>query len=77
MGGQLLLIITSQSKKATVLHDLNTVLNNFQSAGGPCQVIVLKWETHQQPRTMSPTGIAPEQNSARFVFGPQSYEHPS
>ncbi|XP_067097259.1 glycerophosphocholine phosphodiesterase GPCPD1 isoform X2 [Osmerus mordax] len=26
-----------------------------KSAGGPCQVIVLKWETHQQPRAMSPT----------------------
>uniref|UniRef100_A0A8C8IS07 Glycerophosphocholine phosphodiesterase 1 n=1 Tax=Oncorhynchus tshawytscha TaxID=74940 RepID=A0A8C8IS07_ONCTS len=28
-----------------------------KSAGGPCQVIVTKWETHQQPRLMSPTGI--------------------
>ncbi|XP_056150004.1 glycerophosphocholine phosphodiesterase GPCPD1 [Lampris incognitus] len=26
-----------------------------KSAGGPCQVIVNKWETHQQPRTMTPT----------------------
>uniref|UniRef100_A0A8C8H811 Glycerophosphocholine phosphodiesterase 1 n=1 Tax=Oncorhynchus tshawytscha TaxID=74940 RepID=A0A8C8H811_ONCTS len=26
-----------------------------KSAGGPCQVIVTKWETHQQPRLMSPT----------------------
>ncbi|XP_062324554.1 glycerophosphocholine phosphodiesterase GPCPD1 isoform X2 [Osmerus eperlanus] len=26
-----------------------------KSAGGPCQVVVLKWETHQQPRAMSPT----------------------
>ncbi|XP_068565099.1 glycerophosphocholine phosphodiesterase GPCPD1 [Cebidichthys violaceus] len=26
-----------------------------KSAGGPCQVIVNMWETHQQPRTMSPT----------------------
>ncbi|XP_056284047.1 glycerophosphocholine phosphodiesterase GPCPD1 isoform X1 [Pseudoliparis swirei] len=25
------------------------------SAGGPCQVIVNMWETHQQPRMMSPT----------------------
>uniref|UniRef100_A0A673ZM02 Glycerophosphocholine phosphodiesterase 1 n=1 Tax=Salmo trutta TaxID=8032 RepID=A0A673ZM02_SALTR len=28
-----------------------------KSAGGPCQVIVTKWETHQQPRLMNPTGI--------------------
>ncbi|XP_068610270.1 glycerophosphocholine phosphodiesterase GPCPD1 isoform X2 [Brachionichthys hirsutus] len=27
-----------------------------KSAGGPCQVIVKIWETHHQPRTMSPTG---------------------
>nr|XP_020459387.1 glycerophosphocholine phosphodiesterase GPCPD1 isoform X2 [Monopterus albus] len=27
----------------------------LQSAGGPCQVIVNMWETHQHPRTMSPT----------------------
>ncbi|KAA8583366.1 hypothetical protein FQN60_015912, partial [Etheostoma spectabile] len=27
-----------------------------KSAGDPCQVIVNVWETHQQPRTMSPTG---------------------
>uniref|UniRef100_A0A8C2ZRL0 Glycerophosphocholine phosphodiesterase 1 n=1 Tax=Cyclopterus lumpus TaxID=8103 RepID=A0A8C2ZRL0_CYCLU len=27
----------------------------LQSAGGPCQVIVNMWETHQQPRMMSPT----------------------
>ncbi|XP_054474315.1 glycerophosphocholine phosphodiesterase GPCPD1 isoform X2 [Anoplopoma fimbria] len=26
-----------------------------KSTGGPCQVIVNMWETHQQPRTMSPT----------------------
>uniref|UniRef100_A0A3P9PQZ9 Glycerophosphocholine phosphodiesterase 1 n=1 Tax=Poecilia reticulata TaxID=8081 RepID=A0A3P9PQZ9_POERE len=26
-----------------------------KSAGGPCQVIVNLWETHHQPRTMSPT----------------------
>ncbi|XP_049446258.1 glycerophosphocholine phosphodiesterase GPCPD1 isoform X1 [Epinephelus fuscoguttatus] len=26
-----------------------------KSAGGPCQVIVNMWETHHQPRTMSPT----------------------
>ncbi|XP_056284048.1 glycerophosphocholine phosphodiesterase GPCPD1 isoform X2 [Pseudoliparis swirei] len=26
-----------------------------KSAGGPCQVIVNMWETHQQPRMMSPT----------------------
>ncbi|XP_037837593.1 glycerophosphocholine phosphodiesterase GPCPD1 isoform X2 [Kryptolebias marmoratus] len=26
-----------------------------KSAGGPCQVIVNMWETHLQPRTMSPT----------------------
>lgn len=28
-----------------------------KSAGGPCQVIVKMWETHHQPRTMSPTGL--------------------
>ncbi|KAM6954749.1 glycerophosphocholine phosphodiesterase GPCPD1 isoform 1-T3 [Aplochiton taeniatus] len=26
-----------------------------KNAGAPCQVIVNKWETHQQPRTMCPT----------------------
>uniref|UniRef100_A0AAY4AYS9 Glycerophosphocholine phosphodiesterase GPCPD1 n=1 Tax=Denticeps clupeoides TaxID=299321 RepID=A0AAY4AYS9_9TELE len=26
-----------------------------KSEGGPCQVIISKWETHQQPRTLSPS----------------------
>ncbi|XP_076872926.1 glycerophosphocholine phosphodiesterase GPCPD1 isoform X2 [Brachyhypopomus gauderio] len=26
-----------------------------KNAGGPCQVIVNKWETHQQPRSLSPS----------------------
>ncbi|XP_059212210.1 glycerophosphocholine phosphodiesterase GPCPD1 isoform X2 [Centropristis striata] len=38
-----------------------------KSAGGPCQVIVNKWETHQQPRTMSPT--ASYQNTDDGQFG--------
>nr|XP_046228989.1 glycerophosphocholine phosphodiesterase GPCPD1 isoform X2 [Scatophagus argus] len=37
------------------------------SAGGPCQVIVNMWETHHQPRTMSPT--APHQNIDDGQFG--------
>ncbi|XP_071779464.1 glycerophosphocholine phosphodiesterase GPCPD1 [Centroberyx gerrardi] len=28
-----------------------------KNASGPCQVIVSMWETHQQPRTMSPTEL--------------------
>lgn len=35
----------------------------LQSAGGPCQVIVNMWETHHQPRTMSPTGIEQQKNT--------------
>ncbi|XP_075940039.1 glycerophosphocholine phosphodiesterase GPCPD1 isoform X2 [Anarhichas minor] len=38
-----------------------------KSAGGPCQVIVNMWETHQQPRTMSPT--ASHQNIDDGQFG--------
>ncbi|XP_070843098.1 glycerophosphocholine phosphodiesterase GPCPD1 [Chaetodon trifascialis] len=38
-----------------------------KSAGGPCQVIVNMWETHQQPRTMSPT--ATHQNIDDGQFG--------
>ncbi|XP_030260930.1 glycerophosphocholine phosphodiesterase GPCPD1 isoform X2 [Sparus aurata] len=38
-----------------------------KSAGGPCQVIVNMWETHHQPRTMSPT--APHQNIDDREFG--------
>ncbi|XP_054872002.1 glycerophosphocholine phosphodiesterase GPCPD1 isoform X2 [Amphiprion ocellaris] len=38
-----------------------------KSAGGPCQVIVNMWETHHQPRTMSPT--APHQNIDDGQFG--------
>uniref|UniRef100_A0A671U3M4 Glycerophosphocholine phosphodiesterase 1 n=1 Tax=Sparus aurata TaxID=8175 RepID=A0A671U3M4_SPAAU len=34
-----------------------------KSAGGPCQVIVNMWETHHQPRTMSPTGIEQQKNT--------------
>uniref|UniRef100_A0A8C2ZTR6 Glycerophosphocholine phosphodiesterase 1 n=1 Tax=Cyclopterus lumpus TaxID=8103 RepID=A0A8C2ZTR6_CYCLU len=58
------------SQNATILHpdgsdgnvsDLKTLTLyqtlELQSAGGPCQVIVNMWETHQQPRMMSPTGI--------------------
>uniref|UniRef100_A0A3Q1DHR8 Glycerophosphocholine phosphodiesterase 1 n=1 Tax=Amphiprion ocellaris TaxID=80972 RepID=A0A3Q1DHR8_AMPOC len=37
-----------------------------KSAGGPCQVIVNMWETHHQPRTMSPTGIEQQNKGARF-----------
>ena len=43
------------------LYDLKTLTLyptlDLQSAGGPCQVIVNVWETHHQPRTMSPAGI--------------------
>ncbi|TDH00218.1 hypothetical protein EPR50_G00186110 [Perca flavescens] len=38
-----------------------------KSAGDPCQVIVNVWETHQQPRTMSPTG--PHQTIDDGQFG--------
>ncbi|KAM9339310.1 glycerophosphocholine phosphodiesterase GPCPD1 [Symphorus nematophorus] len=38
-----------------------------KSAGGPCQVIVNMWETHHQPRTMSPT--ASHQNVDDGQFG--------
>ncbi|XP_037606325.1 glycerophosphocholine phosphodiesterase GPCPD1 isoform X2 [Sebastes umbrosus] len=38
-----------------------------KSAGGPCQVIVNMWETHQQPRMMSPT--ASHQNIDDGQFG--------
>ncbi|XP_042359078.1 glycerophosphocholine phosphodiesterase GPCPD1 [Plectropomus leopardus] len=38
-----------------------------KSAGGPCQVIVNMWETHQQPRMMSPT--ASHQNIDDGHFG--------
>ncbi|XP_044026142.1 glycerophosphocholine phosphodiesterase GPCPD1 isoform X2 [Siniperca chuatsi] len=38
-----------------------------KSAGGPCQVIVSMWETHHQPRTMSPT--ASHQNIDDGQFG--------
>ncbi|KAK9531801.1 hypothetical protein VZT92_011206 [Zoarces viviparus] len=38
-----------------------------KSAGGPCQVIVNMWETHQQPRTMSLT--ASHQNIDDGQFG--------
>ncbi|XP_035534838.1 glycerophosphocholine phosphodiesterase GPCPD1 isoform X2 [Morone saxatilis] len=40
------------------------------SAGGPSQVIVNKWETHQQPRTMSPT--ASQQTIDDGQFGIQN-----
>uniref|UniRef100_A0A3P9PR34 Glycerophosphocholine phosphodiesterase 1 n=1 Tax=Poecilia reticulata TaxID=8081 RepID=A0A3P9PR34_POERE len=39
-----------------------------KSAGGPCQVIVNLWETHHQPRTMSPTGINQQQQQKQFGF---------
>ncbi|XP_046877310.1 glycerophosphocholine phosphodiesterase GPCPD1 isoform X2 [Hypomesus transpacificus] len=39
-----------------------------KSAGGPCQVIVLKWETHQQPRTMSPTEPLLAVDDGQFGF---------
>ncbi|TKS75918.1 Glycerophosphocholine phosphodiesterase GPCPD1 [Collichthys lucidus] len=38
-----------------------------KSAGGPCQVIVNMWETHHQPRMMSPT--ASHQNIDDGQFG--------
>lgn len=38
-----------------------------KSAGGACQVIVNMWETHHQPRTMSPT--ASQQNIDDGQFG--------
>ncbi|XP_074540943.1 glycerophosphocholine phosphodiesterase GPCPD1-like [Halichoeres trimaculatus] len=38
-----------------------------KNAGGPSQVIINMWETHQQPRTMSPT--APHQNIYDGQFG--------
>lgn len=38
------------------VHNLNPHLE-LQNAGGPCQVIVNRWETHQLPRSLSPSGI--------------------
>ncbi|XP_045916418.1 glycerophosphocholine phosphodiesterase GPCPD1 isoform X2 [Micropterus dolomieu] len=39
-----------------------------KSAGGPCQVIVNMWETHHQPRTMSPTASHQNINDGQFGF---------
>ncbi|XP_024276612.1 glycerophosphocholine phosphodiesterase GPCPD1 isoform X1 [Oncorhynchus tshawytscha] len=39
-----------------------------KSAGGPCQVIVTKWETHQQPRLMSPTESHLDIDDGQFGF---------
>ncbi|XP_064847473.1 glycerophosphocholine phosphodiesterase GPCPD1-like [Oncorhynchus masou masou] len=39
-----------------------------KSAGGPCQVIVTKWETHQQPRLMSPTESHLDIDNGHFGF---------
>ncbi|XP_038582130.1 glycerophosphocholine phosphodiesterase GPCPD1 isoform X3 [Micropterus salmoides] len=38
------------------------------SAGGPCQVIVNMWETHHQPRTMSPTASHQNIDDGQFGF---------
>lgn len=46
------------------VHNLNPHLE-LQNAGGPCQVIVNRWETHQLPRSLSPSGIW-SQNSAHM-----------
>ncbi|XP_053699693.1 glycerophosphocholine phosphodiesterase GPCPD1 [Synchiropus splendidus] len=37
-----------------------------KSAGGPCQVIVKMWETHHQPRTMSPTATTVTIDNGEF-----------
>lgn len=47
----------------------------LQSAGGPCQVIVNMWETHHQPRTMSPTGIKQKHGLVGFVCHTQPSPH--
>ncbi|XP_054900279.1 glycerophosphocholine phosphodiesterase GPCPD1 isoform X2 [Poeciliopsis prolifica] len=39
-----------------------------KSAGGPCQVIVNLWETHHQPRTMSPTVAQQNIDDGEFGF---------
>ncbi|PWA27793.1 hypothetical protein CCH79_00000177 [Gambusia affinis] len=39
-----------------------------KSAGGPCQVIVNMWETHHQPRTMSPTVAQQNIDDGEFGF---------
>ncbi|XP_038582128.1 glycerophosphocholine phosphodiesterase GPCPD1 isoform X1 [Micropterus salmoides] len=39
-----------------------------KSAGGPCQVIVNMWETHHQPRTMSPTASHQNIDDGQFGF---------
>lgn len=39
-----------------------------KSAGGPCQVIVSLWETHHQPRTMSPTAAQQNIDDGEFGF---------
>jgi len=38
------------------VHNLNPHLE-LQNDGDPCQVIVNRWETHQMPRSLSPSGI--------------------
>ncbi|KAJ8009519.1 hypothetical protein DPEC_G00089720 [Dallia pectoralis] len=39
-----------------------------KSAGGPYQVIVTKWETHQQPRLMRPTESHLDKDDGQFGF---------
>ncbi|KAG5276915.1 hypothetical protein AALO_G00111300 [Alosa alosa] len=39
-----------------------------KSAGGPCQVIVNRWETHLHPRALNPTDANLEVNDGQFGF---------
>ncbi|XP_062406145.1 glycerophosphocholine phosphodiesterase GPCPD1 isoform X2 [Sardina pilchardus] len=39
-----------------------------KNAGGPCQVIVNRWETHLHPRALNPTGANLEVDDGQFGF---------
>ncbi|XP_026886276.2 glycerophosphocholine phosphodiesterase GPCPD1 isoform X3 [Electrophorus electricus] len=53
-----------ESKISTISDCLAERVN----AGGPCQVIVNKWETHQQPRSLSPSVSDIEITDGQFGF---------
>lgn len=39
-----------------------------KSAGGPCQVVVNRWETHQHPRALNPSGASLQVDDGQFGF---------
>uniref|UniRef100_A0A3Q2PXB9 Glycerophosphocholine phosphodiesterase 1 n=1 Tax=Fundulus heteroclitus TaxID=8078 RepID=A0A3Q2PXB9_FUNHE len=57
---------------SSCLSDLKTLtlypILELQSAGGPSQVVVNLWETHHQPRTMSPTDAQQNIDDGEFGF---------